>query len=305
MGGLAATDDLEVRNGGKLFHGVGLHLRHVPQLVLQMIAAQFHRLGEACNLGGGLRAGAEAHFLAAAGQQGPGIPDPGADVQGADALGGADLMAGEGDEVCPQSFGGEGDFQKALDRVGVEQGFFIDGLQTLGDVCNGIDAAQLVVHHHHGHQRRVRPHRRQNGFGGNVAVLIRQDGRDLPALLLQLLAAVEDGVVLHGGGDDVAAHMAVLPAGGPDGPVVTLGAAGGKEKLVCFAAYGFGNHSPPILHAAAHFLSEGILCVGVGVLFCQHGVHGVRHSLGDRRGGGVVQIDHKKSSSCPIPKINV
>ena len=187
----------------------------------------------------------------------------------------------------------------------MEQGFFIDGLQTLGDVCNGIDAAQLVVHHHHGHQRRVRPHRRKNGFGGNVAVLIRQDGRDLPALLLQLLAAVEDGVVLHGGGDDVAAHMAVLPAGGPDGPVVTLGAAGGKEKLVCFAAYGFGDHSPPILHAAAHFLSEGILCVGVGVLFCQHGVHGVRHSLGDRRGGGVVQIDHKKSSSCPIPKINV
>ena len=103
----------------------------------------------------------------------------------------------------------------------------------------------------------------------------------------------------------IALSNAVNFTDGPDGPVVTLSAAGGKEKLVCFAAYGFGDHSPPILHAAAHFLSEGILCVGVGVLFCQPGVHGVRHSLGDRRGGGVVQIDHKKSSSCPIPKINV
>lgn len=77
MGGLAATDDLEVRNSGELFHGVGLHLCHVPEFVLQMIAAQLHRLGEACNLGSGLRAGAEAHFLTAAGQQGPGIPNPG------------------------------------------------------------------------------------------------------------------------------------------------------------------------------------------------------------------------------------
>ena len=111
------------------------------QFVLQMVPTQLHRFGETRDLGGGLRAGAQAHFLTAAGQQGPGIPNPGADIKSADALGGADLVAGDGDEVRSQSFGREGDFQKALDRVGVEQGFFVDGLQTLGDVCNGIDAA--------------------------------------------------------------------------------------------------------------------------------------------------------------------
>lgn len=77
MGGLAATDDLEVRNGRQLFHGVGLDLCHVMQFVLQMVPTQLHRFGETCDLGSGLRTGAQAHFLTAAGQQGPGIPNPG------------------------------------------------------------------------------------------------------------------------------------------------------------------------------------------------------------------------------------
>ena len=38
MGGLAVPDNLEVRNGRQLFHGVGLDLSHVMQFVLQMPA---------------------------------------------------------------------------------------------------------------------------------------------------------------------------------------------------------------------------------------------------------------------------
>ena len=202
-------------------------------------------------------------------------------------------MAGEGDEVCPQSFGGEGDLQKALDRVGVEQRLVVDGFQPSGNVRNGVDIAQLIVHHHDGHQRRVRPHGGENRFGGNIAVLVRQELGDLPALLLQLLAAVENGVVLHGGGDNVAAHMAVLPAGGGDSPVVRLRAAGGEEQLLGFAANGPGDDRPPVLYPAVHLLAQGILGAGIAELLRQHGIHSVRHFLGDRRGGGVIQINHK------------
>ena len=59
---------------------------------------------------------------------------------------------------APSVFAEKGDLQKALHRVGVEQRFFIDRLQPPGDLRNGIDIAKLVVYHHNGHQRRVRPH---------------------------------------------------------------------------------------------------------------------------------------------------
>ena len=42
----------------------------------------------------------------------------------------------------------------------------------------------------------------------------------------------------------------------------------------------------------------------IAELLRQHGVHGVRHGAGYRRGGGVIQINHK-TSSCPSGKINV
>ena len=62
----------------------------------------------------------------------------------------------------------------------------------------------------------------------------RQVG-DLIALLLQILGGVEDGVVLDGGGDDVAAlpplqgHELGHP---PQGPVVRLRTAGGEVDLL-------------------------------------------------------------------------
>ena len=202
-------------------------------------------------------------------------------------------MTGDGDEVRSQSFGREGDLQKALDRVGVEQGFFVDGLQTLGDVCNGIDAAQLVVHHHHGHQRRVRPHRRQNGFGGNVAVLIRQDGRDLPALLLQLLAAVEDGVVLHGGRHDVLPALAEPLCRGENGPVVGLGAAGGKKDALRLRAQRLRDLRAGGLQALFGIDPERVDGRGIAPGAGQQLGHGIDADLRRLRRGGIVQIDHR------------
>ena len=120
VGGSAVRDHRQIGNGSETLHSVSLELRHVGQLVRKVLCPQFHRLGKAGDLGGGLCAGPQAALLAAAGQQRPGIPHPGADVQGAHALGAADLVAGDGDEVRPQSFGGEGDLQKTLHRVGVQ-----------------------------------------------------------------------------------------------------------------------------------------------------------------------------------------
>ena len=123
----------------------GLQMGPVPLPALQ---AQLRRPGKAHDLGRGLGAGAEAPLLPPARQKGPGIPHPGADVQGPDALGPADLVGGNRYKIRPQGPGGEG--PQALHRVGVEEGLGISGGKAPGDVRNGVHGPQLVVHQHDG-----------------------------------------------------------------------------------------------------------------------------------------------------------
>ena len=61
--------------------------------------------------------------------------------------------------------------------------------------------------------------------------LVHRQVGDLEALLFQLLAGVQHGVVLDLRGDDV---VALIPAGvgrAADGPIVALGAAAGEVDL--------------------------------------------------------------------------
>ena len=55
---------------------------------------------------------------------------------------------------------------------------------------------------------------------------------DAEALLLELLAGVEDGLVLGDLGDDVVAALAVHLGDALDGEVVALGGAGGEDDLL-------------------------------------------------------------------------
>ena len=51
-------------------------------------------------------------------------------------------------------------------------------------------------------------------FGGDIAVPSWLQIGDLIPLLGQQLAGLQNGAVLHGGGDDVSAPVPVLPQGG-------------------------------------------------------------------------------------------
>ena len=181
---------------------------------------------------------------------GLGISDPGTDIQRADALGPADLVGGDGEEVRSQRFGGAGDLQKALDRVGVQQGLGVLRRQAPGDLSDGIDVSQLVVHQHAGHQRRVLPDGGEDLLRREGAVLSRDKIRHLVSLPLHPAAGFQHGAVLHCGGNDVAAQVAVLPAGGGDSPVVRLRAAGGEEQLLGPTAQCVRHGLPPDFHPA-------------------------------------------------------
>ena len=234
-------------------------------------------------------------LLAAAGKQGPHILHPGAETEGADALGPADLMGGEGDQVRPQGPGGEGDLQEGLDGVGMKEGLGIFRLQALGDLPDGVDGAELVVHQHHADQGRVRPDGGQDALRRDVPLTVGSHVGDLIALLGEPLAGLEDGAVLHGGSDDVLPHPAILPEGGLDGPVVPLGAAGGEAESLRWAVQGVRHGLPPGGHPLRHGPAQGVLGAGVAELLRQDLIHGVRHRAGQRRGGGVVQVDHGRA----------
>ena len=85
------------------------------------------------------------------------------------------------------------------------------------DLHDGKDAAGLVVHEHHGDERRILAQRVRDLLRGDIPLTVGREIGDGIALLLQLTARLEHGAVLHGGGDDVLSDAAVLVGGKADG----------------------------------------------------------------------------------------
>ena len=235
-------------------------------------------------LGGGLGAGPQPALLPAARQQGLEVQPP-ADVLHADALGGADFMAAEGEQIHPQLRRGEGYLQKGLHRVAVEQGGGAGVPDGLGGLRHGEKGAQLVVHQHHGHQHRVGPQGGPEGVGGHVAAPIRLEVGHLIPLGGQDLHRLQHGGVLDGGGDDVPSLPPSILCGGPDGPVVPLGAAGGEDQLLRRAAQAAGHGGAVLLQRGGGGLPQGIPGGGVAVPL-SHGLQGGPGGLRTHPGGG-------------------
>ena len=162
-----------------------------------------------------------------------------ADVQHADALGRMELVAGHAQHVDLHGLYVDLHAADGLHRVGVEEHAVL--LADRGQLGDGLDGADLVVGGHDGHQRGVRADGCVQLLGGHKAVLVHRQVGHLEALLLQLRAGVQDGVVLDGGCDDVAALLQVLIGRAAHRPVVGLGAAAGEVDLVHVGVDGLGH----------------------------------------------------------------
>ena len=212
--------------------------------------------GRGGDLGGGLGARAQAALLAASPDERREL-QAALDIQGPHPLGGVDLVAADGQQVHPQLPGGEGDFQEALDRVAVEQGLRLC-VDQLGRLGHRQDGPQLVVHQHHGYQRRIRPQGALQIIQGDVPAPVRLEIGDLIPLPLQGLAGLQYGGVLIGGGDDVLSGVPAQLHRPLDGPVVPLAAAGGEEELLRPAAHGGGKLGPVRLHLFRRLGPQGV-----------------------------------------------
>ena len=262
------------------------------QLFLQSLAPQLRRLGEARDLGGGLGAGTGTLLLTAAVEQRADVADGRPHIQRADALGTADLMGGKAHHIHPQHFGVAGHLHEPLHRIGMQQGAAAAFFQQPRGLRHRKHASGLVVYQHHADHRRVIPEGLPHLLHRNMAGLVGLEVCHLIPLLLQRAAGLQHGAVLHAGGDDVAAHMAVLPQGGLNGPVVAFRTAGGKVQLLRLAAHCLGDNGATSLHQLLGLLPHRVLGGGIAELLRQHTVHFIGHRLRNGRGGGVIQINH-------------
>ena len=145
----------------------------------------------------------------------------GTDVQSTDALGAADLVGGQADQIhAPAPAGAQGTFRKPCTASQWSSARLPRSFSSRAISATGKTTPRLVVHQHHGHQYRVLPQGLRHLFGGDMPRAVGLEVGDLIPLLLQLAAGLQHGAVLHGGGDDVPPRVAALPCGGPDGPVV-------------------------------------------------------------------------------------
>ena len=139
---------------------------------------------------------------------------------------------------------------------------------------------------------------------GGVYQALRGDGQvgDLKALLFQRLGAVQNGMVLECGGDEVlfalggpAAHAALQR------PVIGLGAAGGKVDLARLGIQGGGHLAAGLFHGGTGGAPDGINAAGVAVVLHQPGGHGLQHCRRDRSGGGVIGVNKALFHSDTLP----
>ena len=199
-------------------------------------------------------------------------------------------MAADGEQVDPQPLRREGHLAEGLHRVGVEEDIGRVVPDQPGALGHGLEAAQLIVHQHHGHQYRVLPQGGAQVLRMDMAPPVGLEAGHRPALGLQGLEGFQHGGVLDGGGDDMPAPVAAICVGGLNGPVVPLGAAGGEKNLLRPAAQGPGHPGPVVPEPLGGLLPEGAAGGGVaetGGHLLQSGLGGLRPDPG---GGGVVQI---------------
>ena len=276
----------------------GAHLRGLGGDVR---GGQLDGLAQAHDAGQVLGAGALAALLGAAVHQ-PLQAHAMAHVQRADALGRVELVARQAQKVDVLGLHVDLHVADGLHRVGVEQ--HAVPLRHRRQLRDGLDGADLVVGVHDGHQHGVRADSRLQLLRRHQAVAVHGQVGDLEALLLQLLAGVQDGVVLKVGGDDVPALFDIGVGRAPQRPVVGLCAAAGEVDFPGFRADGLRHLGPRRLHRLAGFPTEAVHRRGVAVDLTEVGLHRREDLLGHAGRRAVVHIySHVVSSSCAVRRL--
>jgi hypothetical protein len=118
---------------------------------------------------------------------------PAADVEGADALGAVELVAGDGEEVDVHGVDVDGDLADGLGGIGVEEDLALAA--HAADLGEGLNDADLVVDGHDGDEDGLGAHGGLEIVEGDEAIALDGEVGDVEALLLHGAGRVEDAFV--------------------------------------------------------------------------------------------------------------
>ncbi len=210
--------------------------------------------------------------------------------QGARALGAAELVGRDRQQIDAERLHVDRQFAGRLDGVGVEQRAPASGQR--GQRRDRLHGADLVVGVHHRHDRRAIGEGRGEGVRLDDAALTDRQQRDLPAAPGQRLDRLQHRFVLDARGDHVvpAARLERL-GGAADGGVVAFRAAGREHHFGGLGADERGDGGARVVEHGFGLLTEMVHARGVAPGVGRHRGEARQRRRGQRRGGVVVEID--------------
>ena len=216
--------------------------------------------------------------------------DAPARVEQADALRPVELVRRETQQVDRLRREVDGEVPRRLHGVRVEENALRAAERA--DLVRRLDGADLVVGVHDRDKAGVGAECGGDVRGGDDAVLMDGQERHVEAPRAQTVQRVQDGVVLEGGGDDVAAALCRTERGsGEERLIIAFTAAGGEHKLVRRTPEQARHCLARADEDAACSLPCGVQAGGIAVLLPQTGEHRGERRLTQARGGGIIGID--------------
>src|SRR6185312_8010773 len=213
-----------------------------------------------------------------------------ADVEGAGALRSIELMGGNRHDVDVVFVDVDRNLTDRLYAVGVEQDALLAA--NLPDFGNGLDDADLVVAVHDGHENRFIGDRFPQHVEVDESVAFDGQVGDAVAVLLELLAGVEDRFVFRYRRDNVIPFFGVHLGDALDREIVGFGRAGGEDDFAGGGADEVGDLFAGLVHGLFGDPAELVIAAGgIAEVLREVGQHGVENARVHRRRRVVVEIN--------------
>src|SRR6267378_1614304 len=277
---------------------------HLLGLLGHFLLGQFAGLAEADDAGDIQRAGTHTALVAAAIDNGGKLNArvATANIEGTDAFGSIDLVAGDGEQVDIVLLDVDWNFANRLHTIDSEDDAVFLG--NLADFRHGIDDANLVVGIHDGDENCFRRDGFTHVFRVDAAIALYRQVGDFVAVLFEALAGVEYSFVLNGLGDDMVALFAVHFRDALDHQVVGLGRTAGKDDFLGRGADQRSDLGARVLHRFFAGPAERVIAAcGVAELLREIGQHRVDNTRVHRGGRVIVHVNRQLDSHFLSPKL--
>ena len=177
-----------------------------------------------------------------------------------------------------------------LHAVGVEQDAAL--VADLADLGHRLDHADFVVGVHDADQDGLVGDGVAQLIEIDQAVLLQRQIGDAAAMLFELLAGIENGLVLGRRRDDVVALFGVHLGHALDRQVVRFGGAAGEHDLFRVGADQVGDLLAGVVDGLFRLPSERVVAAGrIAEFFREVGQHRLQDARIHRRGGVVIKIN--------------